>query len=181
MSRSATVGHAGSDRPAREDDLVDGVPIGSQEVHAGEFLASEVAGRGDAGPLERCDEFQVAGFMPVTGRSGTQMTKSVSVTPECDDQVVGPLEVTQNGLGLSSPVVSLSLSPYRSFQQMFLGDHHLSVLKDQGTGSKSPLCYYFAFWFFWVLCSLENGGPLFPGECGLGDDCPLRSSRGEVA
>jgi hypothetical protein len=140
MSRSATVGHAGSDRPAREDDFVDGVPIGSQEVHAGEFLASEVAGRGDAGPLERCDEFQVAGFMPVTGRSGTQKTKSVSVTPECDDQVVGLLEVTQNGLGLSSPVVSLSVSPYRSFQQMFLGDHHLSVLKDQGTGSKSLPC-----------------------------------------
>jgi hypothetical protein len=85
MSRNATVVHAGSDRLAREDVLVDGVPSGSREVHAGEFLASDVAEGGDAGPLERCDEFQVAGFMPETGQSGTQKTKSMSGTPECDN------------------------------------------------------------------------------------------------
>jgi hypothetical protein len=140
MSSTATAVHGGSDRPAGEDDLVDGAPSGSREVHVGEFLASDDAEGGDSGLLEHCDEFQAAGYLLETGRSGPQKTKSVSVTPECDDQVVGPFEVTQYGLGLSSPVVSLSMYPYRNFQPMVLGEHHLTVLKDQGTGSKSLPC-----------------------------------------
>jgi hypothetical protein len=145
---------AGADSLAGEDDLVDGAPLkshrrrkqgsdkgsGSCEIHAGEVLASDGAKGGVSGMSEGCDVFQATGYLPETRRSGPQKSKYVSMSPECTDKGVGSFEVIQNGLGLSSLAVSLSMSPNWSFQSMVLGKQHLKVLKDQGMGSKSVPC-----------------------------------------
>jgi hypothetical protein len=107
---------------------------------AGEVLASDVAEGGVSGLSEGCDVSQAAGFMPEIRQSGSQKSKTGSMAPECADKGVGSFEVIQNGLGLSAPAVSLSMSPNWSFQSMVLGEHHLKVLKDQGTGSKNVPC-----------------------------------------